>query len=190
MLLALKTSKEGYHVYKHGEHNHSAIKAIEDEKGEEEEMEEEEDDENGEEEDQEKSMEVENETEDGPNEHERGNMGGAAIEVDGIEFPLEKCQRTLNSALQKGHMERAKKWMGRIDDETKIGQIVAEMNVENMTKLVGMANSDIGISKRRYKSYGVQLQFMGSKNVYGSNEIFMGPMTQITLPFGIFFEFL
>jgi hypothetical protein len=67
-----------------------------------------------------------------------------------IEYPLEKCQRRLNAALQKGQVKRAKKWMGRID-ATEIGQIIAEMNVENMTKLVEMANSDIGISKRRYE---------------------------------------
>jgi hypothetical protein len=88
--------------------------------------------------------------------HGRGNMTEAStsMEVDGIEYPLEKCQRRLNSALQKGQMERAKKWMERIDDGTKIGQIITEMNVENMTKLVGMANRDIGISKKRYKLTG------------------------------------
>jgi hypothetical protein len=85
-----------------------------------------------------------------PIEHERGNMGGGSMEVDGIEWPLEKCQRRLNSALQKGQTERTKKWMGRID-ATGIGQVITEMNKGNMTKLVGMANCDIGISKRRYK---------------------------------------
>jgi hypothetical protein len=149
-LLALKTSKEGYHVYKHGEHNHATIKPIEDEDAEEEEIEEEDGDE--EEANQEESIEEQEEEnpENEPIEHERGNMGGGSMEVDGIEFPLEKCQCRLNSALQNGQMERAKKWMGRIP-ATEIGQVITEMDKENMTKLVGMANSDIGISKKRYK---------------------------------------
>jgi predicted Zn-dependent protease len=72
------------------------------------------------------------------------------MEVDGIEYPLDKCQRRLDSSLQKGQMERAKKWMERID-AAEIVQVIAEMDKENMTKLVEMANCDIGISKRRYK---------------------------------------
>jgi hypothetical protein len=45
-------------------------------------------------------------------------------------------------------MEIAKKWIRRIDG-TQIGQVITEMGVENMTKLVGMANNDIAICKTR-----------------------------------------
>jgi hypothetical protein len=163
MLLALKTTKRGYHVYKHGEHNHG-IKVIEDDEGEDaeekemDEEEEEEDEEEKEEEveveededvEEENQVEEEEETANGPIEHERGNTeGGASMEVDGIEWPFKKCQRRLNSALRRGQMERAKKWMERIE-ATEIDQVITEMNKGNMTKLVGMANSDIGINKRR-----------------------------------------
>jgi hypothetical protein len=136
MLVAMKTTRQRYHVYKHGKHNHAALKAKEEESDEGEEMEEEE----------EHEEEEEEETENGPIEH--GDMAGGSLEVDGIEYPLEKCQCRLNSALQKGQMERAKKWMGRID-ATKIAKVITEMDKINMTKLVGMANCDIRINKRR-----------------------------------------
>jgi hypothetical protein len=115
---------------------------VEDEEWEKEEMEEEEGN-------KEKSMEEEEEPpENEPIEHVRGNQVKGSKKVDGIEYPLEKCQRRLNSALQKGQMERAKKWMRQID-AIEIGKILANMDKENMTKLVGMANSDIDISKKR-----------------------------------------
>jgi hypothetical protein len=80
--------------------------------------------------------------------HEHEKAGGGSMEADGIDYPLEKCQRRLNSALRREQMERAKKWIGRIDG-TEIGQVITEMDVENMTKFVGMANKDIANCKTR-----------------------------------------
>jgi hypothetical protein len=93
---------------------------------------------------------IEEEEEDNPengligHEHEKNTGGEESMEA----YTLEKCQRRLNSALRRGQMERAKKWIGRIDG-TEIGQVITEMEVENMTKLVGMANKDIAICKTR-----------------------------------------
>jgi hypothetical protein len=83
--------------------------------------------------------------------HELGEEEGGSMKVDGIEYPLEKCQRRLDSCLRKEQLERAKKWMRRVE-RTEIGQIIVEMNVGNVTKLMEMANDDIGISERRWKN--------------------------------------
>jgi hypothetical protein len=69
------------------------------------------------------------------------------METEGGEYPLEKCQRRLESNLRKDNMERTKKWMNRID-QAEIGRVIAEMEVGNVAKLMSMANTDIGNSEQ------------------------------------------
>jgi hypothetical protein len=64
------------------------------------------------------------------------------MEIDGKEYPLNKCQRHLESNLRKFEIERTKKWMSRID-QTEIGQVITEMDVENVAHLMIMADIDI-----------------------------------------------
>jgi hypothetical protein len=56
----------------------------------------------------------------------------------------KKCQRRLQSNLHKYDMVRAKKWMRRID-QSQIGRILAELDVQNVANLMSMADTDIGI---------------------------------------------
>jgi hypothetical protein len=67
---------------------------------------------------------------------------------DGKKYPLEKCQRRLLSNLRKDDMVRAKKWVSRID-QAEIGQVVAELDVENVANLLSIADIDICICETR-----------------------------------------
>jgi hypothetical protein len=64
------------------------------------------------------------------------------METEGREYPLEKCQRRLQSNLRKVNMERTKKWIGRIE-RAEISQVISEMDVQNVVNLMSMADIDI-----------------------------------------------
>jgi hypothetical protein len=66
------------------------------------------------------------------------------METEDRQYPLEKCQRRLQKNLSKDNMERTKKWMGRID-RAQIGQVITEIDIENVANLMRIA--DIGICK-------------------------------------------
>jgi hypothetical protein len=70
------------------------------------------------------------------------------MDTEGEEYPLEKCQRRLQSNLRKDNKERTKKWMGRID-RAEIGQVIAELDVRNVANLMSMADIDIFNSEAR-----------------------------------------
>jgi hypothetical protein len=91
MLLALKTTKEEYHVYKHGKHNHTAIKAKAKESDEgEEEMEEEEDGEEEEEGEDEEEDSDEDESEEEENEEALVGDGVELIQLKQEEVMIEE----------------------------------------------------------------------------------------------------
>jgi hypothetical protein len=64
------------------------------------------------------------------------------METEDRKYPLEKCQRRLQKNLRKDNKERTKKWMGRID-RADIGQVIIEMEVENVANLMRIADIDI-----------------------------------------------
>ena len=70
------------------------------------------------------------------------------MEVEGEEYPLGKCQRRLQANLHKDDMVKTKKWMGRID-KTAIGQVITDMDVQNVANLMSMADIDICICEAR-----------------------------------------
>jgi hypothetical protein len=70
------------------------------------------------------------------------------METEGQEYPLEKCQRRLQKNLRKDNKERTKKWMGRID-RAEIGQVIAELEVENVANLMRIADIDISDCEAR-----------------------------------------
>jgi hypothetical protein len=72
------------------------------------------------------------------------------METEGNEFeyPLEKCQRRLQSNLRKDNKERTKKWVGRID-QSDIGRVIAELEVENVANLMRIADIDISDCEAR-----------------------------------------
>jgi hypothetical protein len=70
------------------------------------------------------------------------------METEGREYPLEKCQRRLQSNLRKVNKERTKKWMGRID-RADIVQVIAELDVENVANLLNIADIDISDCEAR-----------------------------------------
>jgi hypothetical protein len=101
---------------------------------------------------------MEEEQEDEPNDGEQqaeleGNTQpeqDEQMETDEDKYPLEKCQRRLHSNLRKDNKERTKKWVGRID-QAEIGQVIAELDVENVANLIRIADIDISYCEARYQ---------------------------------------
>jgi hypothetical protein len=86
----------------------------------------------------------------GPEQHddEEEQQEEEQMETDEREYPLERCERHLESNLREFEMERTKKWMSRID-QPEIVRIIAKMDVENVANLMTMANIDICNSEAR-----------------------------------------
>jgi hypothetical protein len=74
------------------------------------------------------------------------------METESEKYPLEKCQRRLEKNLRKDNKERTKKWIGRID-RADIGQVIAELDVENVANLMHIADIDISDCEARYQDF-------------------------------------